>query len=56
MAALKKANPDDPRLAPAEKLLKTNLLTGDKLSTPEKVRAFSKQMAEQIIKLNRKKK
>ena len=54
--ALKKSNPDDPRLAPAEKLLKTNLLTGDKLSTPEKVRAFRKQMAEQIIKLNRKKK
>ena len=56
VAALKKANPDDPRLAPAEKLLKTNLLTGDKLSTPAKVRAFRKQLAEQIIKLNRKKK
>jgi hypothetical protein len=56
VAALKKTNPDDPRLAPAEKLLKTNLLTGDKLSTPAKVRAFRKQLAEQIIKLNRKKK
>ena len=53
---LKKAKPDDPRLAPAEKLLKTNLLTGNKLDTPVKVRTFRKQVAEQIIKLNRKKK